>query len=219
MKNLSLAFLICVFAIGCASKETSSNDPKNFNNIAVISVMDAPTNPLTNADQVITQETLSSLKNLNKNSFALQVDSDLVTTEREQALALKEVYFGNRYQTLEKYFLEQAAAQKADYLLVIHPSPHPLFASYTPGYGLYCARNEAKNELLGYFLLSSELWDVKRQEVVRRVQLSPTDLSFNTGKKCSQVAASKNLMDTYKENFTGLAKKSSGLILSRTGIL
>lgn len=219
MKNLSFALLICVFTFGCASKKTTSNDPKRFNNIAVISVMDAPTNPLTDADKVITQETLGALKSSNKNSFELQVDSKIVMAEREQALALKDVYLGNRYQTLEKYFLEQAGAQNADYLLVIHPSPHPMFASYTPGYGLYCARSEAKAELQGYFLLSSELWDVKKQEVVRRVQLSPTDLSFNTGKKCTSVAISKNVMDSYKENFTGLAKKSSGLILSRTGIL
>lgn len=219
MKYISVS-AISFLILGCASQPTNpSLNLKTADNIAVISVMDAPANPLTNADQIITQEMLSSLKNSKKNSFALQVDQKVVKAERDQALALKDIYLGNRYQTLQQYFLKQAHNQSADYLLVVHPSPHPQFANYTPGYGLHCSPSESQAELHGYFLMSSELWDVQRQEIVARVQLSPADLSFNTGKKCNNLATSKDLANSYRNDFTGLAKKSSSLILSRSGIL
>ncbi len=221
MKSFAAMLILIPFAFGCASKNSHAEkiNLRKVNNIAVISVMDAPTTPLSNADQVITSEMLNSLKGSQKNSFALQVDNKIVQAEREQAVALKELYLGNRYQNLERYFLTQAASQNAEFLLVIHPAPHPQFSQYTPGYGLMCSPANGQSQIQGYFLMSSELWDVKKQEIVTRVQISPADLSFNTGKSCTGVAMTKDLTGTYKDDLMSLAKKSSSLILSRAGIL
>lgn len=219
MKDLFFPLAVSFLLLGCALPHKGDSNNPEFNNIAVISVMDAPISPRSNADQVITAEMLNSLKKSQKNSFELQIDKTMVTAERQRALALKDVYLGNRYQILEKHFLNQALQQQADFLLVVHPSPHPQFVSYSPGYGLHCSSSGSQAELLGYFMMSSELWDVKKQQVVSRVQLSPSDLNFSTGKKCKNIALSKDLTSSYHENFVELAKKSSSMILSRSGIL
>lgn len=219
MKHLFVVSILFLLTVGCASRNLDAGSPfRHANNIAVISVMDAPAHPLNNADQVITSEMLNSLRASQKNSFPLQVDGKIVSIEREQAVALKGMYLGNRYQNLERYLLQQAQQQNADYLLVIHPAPHPQFAHYSPGYGVVCASADGQAQWQGYFLMASELWDVKRQEVLTRVQLSPDELSFNTGRKCTGVAGNKDLMN-YREDLMSLAKKSSSLILNRTGLL
>lgn len=212
--------IVSVLLSACASKNLENGSSLyQADNIAVISVMEGTAHPMNNTDQVITSEILSTLRNSHKKSFALQVDPKLVAEQRAQAVALKDVYLGNRYQILERYLMAQAQQQHADYLLVVHPAPHPQFAKYTPGYGVVCAATEGQAQLQGYFLMAGQLWDVKKQEVVTRVQLSPAELSFNTGHKCTGLANSKEVMTTYREDLMSLAKKSSSLILSRVGIL
>lgn len=181
---------------------------------SALEVKDWPTN------QIISQEIIASLKAQNKNTFELVTDPSIIKSGKDEALGLKNIYLGNRYQALERYLNTEAEKQGAHYLLVIHPVSDPNFQTYKAGYGFFCHSDKGtKGDLHGYFLLEAELWNVKTKDVVAKVPLTPADLRFNTGKNCTEIAKvpPQKWVNLYKNELLALAKKPGSLILDRAG--
>lgn len=231
MKRFFISVSLAALA-GCALTQKNEHKLSHVDNIAIAPVFDDSLTTNINGkiasykdsnwsiNKAISQEMLTDLQRMNKKSFELIVDPVKIQEGRNEAMGLKNIYLGNRYQTLERYLNEEAERQGAHFLMIIHPAANPQYSSFKPGLEFFCS-TKPPTDLKGYMMISASLWDVKTKSIVTRVPVSPIDLSTNLGKSCIEISkvTAKSWVQEYKGAVVALAKKSSDLILSGAGFL
>ncbi|XGC81481.1 hypothetical protein ACES2L_03155 [Bdellovibrio bacteriovorus] len=230
MKNL-LMISIMFLGVSCAHNEVEENKINQLDKVGVVAVFDEslPVDLMGskketaadivswNLNQNLESQLTDYFQSLNKQAFAVKVDPTVVETGKVAARSLKNLYLGNRYQGLEQYLVSEAEKQGAQYLVILHPSSSDNYPQYKAGYGLRC--QNAGDELVGYGMMQAQLWNVKTKAVESRTLILPKDLTFKTGKPCSEAAKlpADSLAEQYKNQIVGLAKKSAELAIARTG--
>ncbi|WP_374077909.1 hypothetical protein [Bdellovibrio bacteriovorus] len=238
IKMLQLT-LLSLLLTSCAAKTIDSSKLQKVDNVGIVSVLDdqasvkysgttiftnkefaANTSPLS-VNKLIVDEIHSELSSLQKKSLNVTLDMKKINEGKKEALSLKNIYLGNRYQTIQQYVLEEAAKQGAEYVFVVHPTIHDGFPMHKSGYGFLCQSPLGrKGDLEVYFLVGAELWNVKTKEIEARATVTPEQVAIKTGKTCEEAAkmSPDKLAALYKEQLTNLAKKSVSLILFETGV-
>lgn len=238
IKTLQLVILSALVA-SCATKSIEQNKLQQLDNVGVVSVLDdqatvkyAGTTVFTNKEftantnswalnKLIVDEIRSELTKMQKKSMDVTLDTKKIDQGKKEAMSLKNIYLGNRYQGIQKYVLDEAAKQGAQYVFVVHPTLHDDFPVHKAGYGFLCQSPLGKKgDLEVYFLVGAELWNVKTKEIEARATVTPQLVAVKTGKTCEEAAkmSPDKLAELYKEQIVNLAKKSADLILIGTGV-
>ncbi|WII73517.1 hypothetical protein QJS83_06485 [Bdellovibrio sp. 22V] len=222
----------------CSTISVDESKVKNLNNIGIVSVLDDKatlkyqgTTVFTNKEyttntaswdvnKVMTEKVNAELSQLGKKTVAVQLDARKIQSAKEDALRLKNLYLGNRYQVLQQYVLSEAEKQGAEHILVIHPTLNDNFPVHKAGYGFLCQSPMGKKgDLEGYTMIGAEMWNVKQRELEARVTISPEDAGFKTGKTCAEASklSAEKMAAQYKEQMTALIQKAATLIVNRAG--
>ncbi|WP_413569514.1 hypothetical protein ACLWBD_03315 [Bdellovibrio sp. HCB117] len=238
---MKLVILCCASALlfSCTTTPKPETRLQKLNDVGVVALFDETlpvkyvgTNKNANKEmsanisswslnQSVAAEIQNGLKDKNKKVFELNVDPVVIKTGKETGAQLKDIYLGNRYQALQEYLGTEAEKQGAKYLFVVHPTSLESYTNYRAGFGFFCQSTaNIKGDLQGYTLVRAQLWNVKTKELEASVNITPEDLSFNTGKTCAEALklGPDKVATLYKEQMLELAKKSADLVLIRTGL-
>lgn len=169
---------------------------------------------------IVNQELQASLKLSGKQVVSVIVDNSLIEDKRKDALQLKNIYLGNRYQGVQRYIQEEAKKQGAAYIAFMYPMPSPENENVSAGYGLYCESTSAQEQLLAYLSVAVEIWDIQSQESLGKTLLTFKDLSVPTSLNCDKAFRMKDfdLSATMRPVFEDLARKATHLGLSKIGL-
>lgn len=169
---------------------------------------------------IVNQELQASLKLSGKKVINVAVDNKLIEDKRKDALQLKNIYLGNRYQGVQQYIQEEAKKQGASYLVFMYPMPSPENESVVAGYGLYCDSTSSQDQLWAYLSVAIEVWDIDSQNSLGRTLLTFKDLSVPTSLNCAKAFRMKDfdLSSAMRPVFEELARKATHLGLSRLEI-
>lgn len=169
---------------------------------------------------IVNQELQSSLKFSGKQVVNVSVDYKLIEDKRRDALQLKDIYLGNRYQGVQRYIQEEAKKQGASYIAYMYPMSSAENESINAGYGLYCDSTSPQEELLAYLSVAVEIWDIQSQESLGKTLLTFKDLSVPTTLSCDKAFRMKDfdLSSAMRPVFEDLARKATHLGLSRLGL-
>ncbi|WP_295901170.1 hypothetical protein [uncultured Bdellovibrio sp.] len=238
IKNISL-FLLPSLLISCATKPIEQSKLQQLNNVGVVSVLDdqavvkytgtttfsnkeyAANTAAWSLNKIIVDEIRAELKSQNKTSLDVNLDTQKINQGKKEAMSLKNIYLGNRYQGIQQYVLDEAAKQGAKYVFVVHPTLNENFPVHKAGYGFLCqAPVGTKGELEAYFLIGAELWNVQTKKIEAQATVTPQLVTVKTGKTCAEAAkmTPDKLASLYKDQIVSLAKKSADLIMVGTGI-
>lgn len=236
-----LQLVILAFIVSsCATKPIEQSKLEKLNDVGVVSVLDdqmnvkyAGSSALGNKElradtsgwdvnKVISDKVKEDLTKLGKKTVTIQLDPQRIEEGKKEALSLKNIYLGNRYQAIQQYVLDEAAKQGAKYVFVIHPMMNENFPAYKPGYGFLCQTPAGKKgDLEIYFQLGAQLWNVQTKEIEARAVVTPADVAAKTGKPCSEAVKLQpnKLAANYKSQVEALARQSVEKILSGSGVI
>lgn len=170
-----------------------------------------------NLNQKLTTDIQAELTKMNKSAFPLVVDFNKINQGKEEALNLKNLYLGNRYQILEQYLVTQAEEQGAKYLFILHPFSSEHFPQHKAGYGFFCQSSRGmKGNMEAYGYLRLAVWNIQTKQVDARVTLSPAEIAYKTGKSCAEInkMPADKIAALYKEQLMTLLKISTDIALS-----
>lgn len=240
MIKLHLFIILSFLIASCANKPVEESKISLIDHVGVVSVLDdkmtvkyaGPTNFTNkefaadtsswNLNKTIVDDIREELGKLNKNSLKITLDAEKIQQGKKEALSLKNIYLGNRYQGIQQYVLDEASKQGARYLFVVHPTLNENFPMHKAGYGLLCQNPVGKKgEQQLYFMIGAELWNVQTKQIESRITITPTNITLKTGKPCDDATkmSAEKMATLYKDQVTELAKKSVQQIMAGTGLI
>ncbi|AHI05024.1 hypothetical protein BDW_02580 [Bdellovibrio bacteriovorus W] len=239
MKNFKFVSTLCLaFSLtGCASLMREQTLIDKINNVGTLSTLDENLNirfkqknkiakdinydtSAWGLNAIVNQELQASFKLAGKQVINIAVDNQLIEDKRKDALQLKNIYLGNRYQGVQRYIHEEAKKQGASYIVFMYPMPSPENESVNAGYGLYCENTSAQEQLIAYLSVGLEVWDIESQETLGKTVLTFKDLSLPTSLSCDKAFRMKDfdLSSAMRPLFEDLARKATHLGLSKLGL-